>query len=115
LLVHPLQTTGQIAQRLRYRARRLAAGKGKAEARTVFDQANRRKLRGLRLDILEQARRNEMGVTIDNHVACSCGLPCCASAMASPIAEMRMGSLLKEMPSGDTQSLTAAAIAAGAP
>ena len=49
-----------------------------------------------------------MGVAVDDHVACSCGLPCCASAMASPMAEMRMGSLLKEMPSGDTQSLTAA-------
>ena len=115
LLVHPLQAAGQIAQRLRHRARRLTAGKGKAEARAVLDQADRRKLRSLRLDILDQARRNEMGVTIDDHVACSCGLPCWASAMASPIAEIRMGSLLKEMPSGETASLMALEIAAGDP
>ena len=73
------------------------------------------KCRCLRADRVEQAWRDEMGVAVDDHVACSCGLPCCASAMASPIAEMRMGSLLKEMPSGATQSLIALEIAAGAP
>ena len=75
LLVHPFQPGGKIAQRFRHRARRLAAAEREPERRAVLDQAQRRKRCGLRADRLEQARRNEMGVAVDHHAACSRGLP----------------------------------------
>src|SRR5580698_2176119 len=115
LLIHPFQARWQIAERLRHWPRRFAAGKREAETAAVFDQADRGKVLRLRADRLKETRRHQMGVTVDDHFVCSCDLRCWASAMASPMAEIRIGSLSKEIPSGATQSLTAAAMAAGAP
>ena len=68
LLVHPLQPTADIAQRLGDGTRRLAASEGEPEAAARIVDELQRRLRGrIGADRLAQARRADMGMAVDDH------------------------------------------------
>ena len=108
LLGHPGGARGDIGQRLRHRPRRLGAGEGKGERAGVLDLPHIGKLARILADRRQQPGRHQMGVAIDDH------LPR-ASAIRSPSFDTFSGSVLMVMPRGLSASLTALAIAAGAP
>src|SRR5262245_46705350 len=111
VVVEPLEARGDVAQRLRHRPRRLAAREAEA---ALLGDADRGEARGLCADRLDQAGRHQVRVTADDHGFCS-ARGAVASAIASPIAELLMGSFENERPSGATASLMALETAAAEP
>ena len=99
----------------------LAPANEKASEPCSLDRAHRRKARRVAADRLEQRGRDQMRVAVDDHGAPPWSprprgeglgtgefpLARIASAMASPMAEMRMGSASKRRPRWRTASLTA--------
>jgi hypothetical protein len=67
LLPHPGKASGNVAQGLRYRPGRLAAGEGKGEAAALLDDAQRGKARAVATDRVEKIGRHQMGMGIDDH------------------------------------------------
>src|SRR5262249_6324658 len=116
LLVHPTETCGNVAQALHDGSRRLAASKGNRQAGAVLDQAQRGKGLALLADRGEKIGWHEMAVHVDDHLGSSMASDLSrAAAIMSPSCAILIGGLFTTIPSGRTASLTALAIAAGAP
>src|SRR5262252_3002185 len=116
LLVHPSETCGNVAQALHDRPRRLAAGKGNRQARPVLDQAQRGEAPTLLANCGEKVGRYEMAVNVDDHSDSPTVFDWPrAAAIMSPSCASLIGRLFTTIPSGRSASLTALAIAAGAP
>src|SRR5262249_18973384 len=116
LLLHPSQTRGNVAQALHDRPRRLPAGKGNRQVRGVLDQAQRGEAPTFLADRGEKAGWHKMAVNVDDHSASSMAFDLSrAAAIMSPSCASLIGRLFTTIPSGRTASLTALAIAAGAP
>src|SRR5262249_16406335 len=116
LLVHPSETSGNVAQALHDRPRRLTAGKGDRQARTILDQAQRAEAPTLLANGGKKVGRHEMAVHLDDHSDSFAASDLSrAAAIMSASCAILIGRLFTTIPSGRTASLTALAIAAGAP
>src|SRR6516225_12160114 len=113
LLVHPSETSSNVAQALHDRPRRLAAGKGDRQAGAVLDQAQRAEAPMLLADLGEKLGRHEMAVNVDDHSdSPTVFTRSRAAAIMSPSCASLIGRLFTTIPSGRTASLPALAIAA---
>src|SRR5262249_16333540 len=116
LLVHPSETSGNVAQTLHDGRGRLGAGKGNRQARPILDQAQRREAPTLLANCGKKVGRHDMSVHVDDHFGSSMASDLSrAAAIMSPSCAILIGRLFTAIPSGRTASLTALAIAAGAP
>jgi hypothetical protein len=116
LLVHPSETPSHVAQAFHNGPRRLAAGKGDRQARAILDQAQRGEAPALLANCGKKVGRHEMAVNVDDHFGASTVFDLSrAAAIMSASCAILIGRLFTTIPSGRTASLTALAIAAGAP
>src|SRR5262249_36763570 len=110
------RAASNVAQALHDRPRRLAAAKGDRQARTILDQAQRAEAPTLLANGGKKVGRHEMAMNIDDHFGSSMASDLSrAAAIMSASCAILIGRLFTTIPSGRTASLTALAIAAGAP